>query len=182
MVVAVVTAEAVPEPRKQLGCPELLRHRPCLVDERVVNGVFEVRSGLRLALGAPFSELGRKCPFRRGLVAGREGVSASLGSAPTCPAFPGLLGPPARCAPVTAAERLPGPARCGLARSWRGPSVRGTGSARAAGVCISCRKSAAWLQPWLTENFTAERIVSATPRLWGLLWGNFAVLRGRGPS
>lgn len=55
-----VTAETVSELRKQLCCPELLRYLPCLVDERVVNGVFEVSFGLRLSLGATFFELGRK--------------------------------------------------------------------------------------------------------------------------
>lgn len=55
-----MTAETVSELRKQLGCPELLRYLPRLVDERVVNGVFEVWFGLRLSLGAPFFEVGCK--------------------------------------------------------------------------------------------------------------------------
>ena len=51
---------ALSELKKQLGCPERLRYLPRLVDERVVNGVFEVWFAPRLSLGAPFFELGRK--------------------------------------------------------------------------------------------------------------------------
>lgn len=56
----IVTAETVSEWREQLGCPKLLGYLPCLVDERVVNGVFEVWFGLRLSLGAPLFEPGCK--------------------------------------------------------------------------------------------------------------------------
>lgn len=107
------------------------------------------------------------------------------GSAPSLPRDPGTH--PMLRGPVLvnsaylsersgAAPRHGTSARRGVARLWQGPSVRGTGSMKAVVICLLGCRSAARLQRLLTENFTAEWIVSVTLRLWGLLWGNLAVL------
>lgn len=137
--------------------------------------------------------------FMYGAHCWREGVSENLGSAPSLPCLPrdprttrcfGVRFWRTRCTRVNAVERLPAwlrqhprPLRPGgVMQSWQGPSGRGTGSIKAVVICISYCKSAAGLQRLLTENFTAEWIVSATLRLWGLLCGHFAALEGWDPS
>lgn len=126
-------------------------------------------------------------------------MSENLGSAPSLPCLPrdprttrclGVRFWRTRCTRANAAEQLPAWLRQhlralrprGVMQSWQGAPGRGTGSIKAVVICISYCKSAAGLQRLLTENFTAEWIVSATLRLWGLLCGHFAALEGWDPS
>lgn len=137
--------------------------------------------------------------YVRGSLLGGRGCRRTWALLQACPVFPGILGPPDALGSGFGELGVPKRTRrsgsphgsgstrelCvpgGVMQSWQGAPGRGTGSIKAVVICISYCKSAAGLQRLLTENFTAEWIVSATLRLWGLLCGHFAALEGWDPS